>query len=112
MTQMGHTFGNLIGVDTAGLNEKMRPLVPGFAAMGDTGMGEMGEMSMDVPPNSLPMAGGRGPFGAITMGGMFTMLKVRERLEGNRDPGWYRSPPESQADVASPADLKRDGIEL
>jgi FtsP/CotA-like multicopper oxidase with cupredoxin domain len=112
MTQMGHTFGNLIGVDTAGLNKKVRPLVPGYMAMGNTGMGEMGQMGMGVPPNSLPMVGGSGPFGYITMGGMFTMLKVRDHLEGSGDPGWFKSPPGTQADVAPESDLKRDGIEV
>ncbi|HWB98738.1 MAG TPA: copper oxidase [Bryobacteraceae bacterium] len=112
MTQMGHTFGNFIGVDTTGLNKKVRPLVPGYMAMGDTGMGDMGEMGMGVPPNSLPMVGGDGPFGYITMGGMFTMLKIREKLEGTGDPGWYKGPAATQADVAPEADLKRDGIEV
>jgi len=112
MTQMGHTVGNLIGVNTTGLNEKMRPLVPGYMAMGGTGMGDVGEMGMGVPPNSLPMVGGAGPFGTITMGGMFTMLKIREKLEGTGDPGWYQGPAATQADVAPEADLKRDGIEV
>jgi hypothetical protein len=26
------------------------------------------------------------------MGGMFTMLKVRDELAGDADPGWYRQP--------------------
>jgi len=112
MNQMGHTFGNLIGVDTAGLNGEMRPLVPGYMAMGESGMGDMGEMGMRVPPNSLPMVGGPGPFGYITMGGMFTLLKVRERLEGGGDPGWYQGPAATQADLAPPEELARDGIEV
>ncbi|HWB99905.1 MAG TPA: hypothetical protein VG672_24525, partial [Bryobacteraceae bacterium] len=33
-------------------------------------------------------------------------------LEGSGDPGWYKGPPETQADVAPAADLKRDGIEV
>jgi hypothetical protein len=79
--------------------------------MGTAGMGDMAEMSMAVPKNSLPMAGSRGPFGAITMGGMFTILKVRDGITSYDDPGWYASP-EKPADVADPAELKRDGIEL
>ena len=35
------------------------------------------------------MAVGQGPFGQIEMGGMFTLLKVRPRLRGDADPGWY-----------------------
>ena len=31
------------------------------------------------------------------MGGMFTVLKVRERLNGYEDPGWYEHPAGTQA---------------
>src|SRR6266516_2494457 len=49
----------------------------------------------------------------ITMGGMFTLVKVREELPADgSDPGWYKSPPGTLADHATEEDLKRDGIEL
>ena len=49
----------------------------------------------------------------ITMGGMFTILKVREVLPADgSDPGWYESPPGTLAELAPEEDLKRDGIEL
>jgi hypothetical protein len=40
------------------------------------------------------MMTGEGPFGALEMGGMFTVLKVRDGLKAGdyRDPGWYRHP--------------------
>ena len=40
------------------------------------------------------MMTGRGQFGAIEMGGMFTVVKVRDGLARNdyRDPGWYKHP--------------------
>jgi hypothetical protein len=40
------------------------------------------------------MMAGSGPFGAMEMGGMFTVLKVREGLARNdyKDPGWYKHP--------------------
>ena len=116
MTQMGHTFGNLIGIDTAGLDEKVRKLVPGYMTMGDTGMGDMAEMGMKNPPNSLPMVGGPGQYDYITMGGMFTLVKIRETLHEpdanglTPDPGWYESPPGTRALPATDADLRRDGI--
>jgi hypothetical protein len=49
---------------------------------------------MPLPANTLPMMDGRGPFGMLDMGGMFTTLKVREGLARGdyRDPGWYRHP--------------------
>ena len=113
MTQMGHQFGNIIGIDTDGLNKKMKKLIPGYMTMGASGMGDMGDMGMAVPKNSLPMVGGAGQYDYITMGGMFTMLKVRETLPADgSDPGWYKSPPGTLADVAPEADLKRDGINL
>jgi hypothetical protein len=81
--------------------------------MGQTGMAEMGDMGMPVPKNSIPMVGAKGPFDYITMGGMFTLLKVREKLENrNADPGWYRHPPGTVADKAQPGELERDGIKV
>jgi FtsP/CotA-like multicopper oxidase with cupredoxin domain len=113
MTQMGHTFGNLIGVNADGLNKEIRRLVPGYMTMGTTGMGDAGEMGMPVPPNSLPMVGGPGQHDTITMGGMFTILKVRDELPADgSDPGWYRSPAGTLAAPAADDDLQRDGIML
>ena len=113
MTQMGHQFGNVIGMNTEGLNEKMQKLVPGYMAMGDTGMGDMAEMGMRVPTNSLPMVGGQGQFDYITMGGMFTVLKVRDEIPADgSDPGWYKNPEGTVADAAPESDLKRDGVQL
>jgi hypothetical protein len=58
-------------------------------------MSGMQEMQMPLPENTLPMMAGDGPFGALEMGGMFTVVKVREGLahDDYRDPGWYRHPP-------------------
>jgi len=113
MTQMGHQFGNVIGMKTEGLGKQMNQLVPGYMAMGQNGMGDMGEMGMPVPKNSLPMVGGQGQFDYITMGGMFTILKVRDEIPADgSDPGWYQNPPGTVADIAPDADLKRDGTEI
>lgn len=111
MTQMGHHSGNVIGMNTDGLGREIGKLVPGYMSMGADGMGDMGSMGMPVPKNSLPMVGEQGQFDYITMGGMFTILKVRDEIpEGNADPGWYRNPPGTVSDVATADDLKRDGI--
>ena len=58
-------------------------------------MADMGEMEMPLPDNTLPMMTGDGPFGPIEMGGMFTVVKVREGLprDDTRIPGWYKHPP-------------------
>ena len=49
---------------------------------------------MPVPQNSIPMIGAEGPHGYISMGGMFTLLKVRrdQRPGDHRDPGDYQHP--------------------
>jgi hypothetical protein len=63
-------------------------------AMGTAGMAEMGAMEMPLPDNTLPMMTGTGPFGPMEMGGMFSVIKVRDAIarDDYRDPGWYRHP--------------------
>ena len=107
MNQMGHDAPNLVGANTQGLDERVGRVVPGYMTMGSTGMGEMHKMQL--PANSISMLGGDGPFGLIDMGGMFTIVKVRERL-GDQDPGWYEHPAGTVAGKASADDLARDGI--
>ncbi len=94
MGPMGHGTANMIGARQDHLEERMIKLVPDFMVMGNHGMGDMGEMEMPLPDNTLPMMTGSGPFGALAMGGMFTVFKVRKGL-GPRDftdPGWYTQP--------------------
>jgi manganese oxidase len=110
MNQMGHVGPVMIGADARRLNESVQHLVPGLMTMGTTGMHEMGEMQMPVPQNSIVMRGGEGPFGHIEMGGMFTILKVRESMTTYEDPGWYDHPPGTVAEHAEPEELRRDGI--
>jgi FtsP/CotA-like multicopper oxidase with cupredoxin domain len=95
MNAMGHDVPTMIGVDHRGVAEKILRLVPDYMVMGERGMADMGEMEMPLPDNTLPMmAGGGGPFGSMEMGGMFTVVKVREGLGRNdyKDPGWYKHP--------------------
>jgi FtsP/CotA-like multicopper oxidase with cupredoxin domain len=112
MNQMGHELPNMIGVDASGVEAKARHVMPGYMAMGKDGMGDMALMDMAVPKNSIPMVGGKGPFDAITMGGMFTILKVRDEVEEGKDPGWFSHPPGTVADVATASELSRDGISV
>jgi hypothetical protein len=112
MNQMGHGIPNMIGVEPAGIDRKVRPLLPDYMTMGQTGMADMGEMGMRVPENSIPMVGGAGKHDYITMGGMFTVLKVRDVLASYADPGWYENPPGTLASPATPADLDRNGIRV
>ncbi|MGE5522416.1 MAG: multicopper oxidase domain-containing protein, partial [Rhodospirillaceae bacterium] len=80
MNAMGHEVPTLIGVDHRGVAEKISKLIPDYMVMGDRGMADMGAMEMPLPDNTLPMMSGRGPFGAMEMGGMFTVVKVRDGL--------------------------------
>lgn len=91
MNQMTHGLPIMLGVDQSKTEKAIEKLLPGYMAMGEKGMGE--RMPMDAPPNSIPMAGGKGPFGEIDMGGMFTIVKVRDNLKNYKDPGWYKYPP-------------------
>jgi FtsP/CotA-like multicopper oxidase with cupredoxin domain len=112
MNQMGHSIPNMVGVKAGGLDQKVDKLLPGYMTMGETGMGDMSNMQMSVPRNSIPMIGGQGEFGAIDMGGMFTLLKVREGIIGYDDPGFYKHPAGTVAEAASEADLRQDGIDV
>jgi hypothetical protein len=112
MNQMGHGMPNMVGVAPGNVDEQIRPLLPGYMTMGHTGMGEMATMRMPVPKNSIPMRGGEGPFGHIDMGGMFTVLKVRQGLTNYDDPGWYAHPPGTVADMAGSDELRRDDVHV
>src|SRR5581483_11599184 len=64
--------------------------------------------------NTIAMKGLTGPFrDYISMGGMMTILKVRDRLKSyDEDPGWYEHPAGTVAMQASESELARDGITL
>lgn len=110
MNQMGHGVPNLLGIRTGDLDKKMRAFLPGYMTMGNTGMGDMAQMGMKVPRNSIPMLGMQGQFSYIDMGGMFTILKVRDGIATYDDPGWYQNPPGTVAVAATAEELRRDGI--
>jgi FtsP/CotA-like multicopper oxidase with cupredoxin domain len=94
MNQMGHGLPNLLGIDAATTQGRLNELTPGTMVMGATGMGDMSEhqQMMAVPRNSVAMRGGDGPYGPIEMGGMFTVVKIRDDMDYDRDPGWYQQP--------------------
>jgi FtsP/CotA-like multicopper oxidase with cupredoxin domain len=95
MNAMGHTTRNFVGADQKALAKAVRRLVPEYMPMGSNGMAEMGAMEMPMPANTLPMMTGSGQFGPMEMGGMFTVIKVRDGLAPHdyRDPGPYNHPP-------------------
>jgi len=96
MNAMGHEVKTFIGVDKRDLVKTIRRIAsPDYMPMATAGMADMGEMEMPMPDNTLPMMTGFGQFGPIEMGGMFTVVKVREGLAPGdyKDPGWYKHPP-------------------
>jgi hypothetical protein len=97
MNAMNHDIPNLLGVDQNKTTTRVSDLVPGYMEMGSSGMHDMTGMQMPLPKNTLPMMAGDGPYGAIAMGGMFTLVKVRENLTSYADPGWYQQPPGTSA---------------
>jgi hypothetical protein len=110
MMQMGHGLPNMVGADTRKLDRRMSRAMPDYMTMGTTGMGGMGEMPMPMPPNSLPMRGGSGPFSYIDMGGMFTILKVRDDPSTADPNGWFQNPAGTVAGPASAEKMRADGI--
>jgi hypothetical protein len=107
MNAMGHDVPNVLGADIAQSEAAIKQLLPGYMAMGTNGMAEHADHSamghMKGPANTLPMMMGKGPHGNLEMGGMFTVIKVREQLAANdyRDPGWYESPKGTIASMVS-----------
>ena len=109
MNAMGHKLPTMIGVEQADLAKKINRLMPDYMSMGQHGMADMAEMEMPLPDNTLPMMTGQGPFGGVSMGGMFSVLKVRrDQAPGDySNPGWYKHPAgtvatEYQGEVAAP----------
>jgi hypothetical protein len=109
MNAMGHEIPNPIGADLRGVGARISRLVDGYMAMGTTGMADHAEHAehLPAPANTLPMMTGTGPFGAIEMGGMFTVIKIRSGIESYEDPGWYEHPPGT---VAWKTDAPPDGL--
>ena len=94
MNVMNHDVPNVLGVDQSNVGPKISKLVPGYMPMGETGMAEHASHAshMSGVRNTLPMMAGDGPFGPIEMGGMFTVMKIREGITSYEDPGWYEHP--------------------
>ena len=98
MNPMGHELTNPVGVDQSQVTERIRNHLPNYMPMGAGGMSEHQQHTdaghMPGPANTLPMMAGKGPYGNLEMGGMFTVIKVRDSLgpDDFADPGWYQAP--------------------
>ena len=110
MNAMGHDVKTFIGTPQKDLTKAIRKLVPDYMPMGSAGMAEMGSMEMPMPDNTLPMMTGFGQYGPLEMGGMFSVVKVREDVAPGdyKDPGPYKHPPgtvayEFKGDVPEPS---------
>lgn len=97
MNAMGHKIPNMLGVKQP--ESQIQKVLPGYMAMGESGMAEhqvhtdMGHMP--GPENTLPMMMGEGLYGKLEMGGMFSMIRVRDQLGDKAD--LYRAPEGTQA---------------
>jgi len=112
MNQMGEQFPNMLGMDIGDLDEKIQQLIPGYMSLGTTGMRDMTESGMPIPPNSIPMLGFDGQFGNTVLGGMANILRVRENIETYKDPGPYKFPEGSVAAPPTEEELERDRIKI
>jgi hypothetical protein len=117
MNQMQHDIPNLTGIDKQGIEERIQSFFPNFMGlMNINGMGDMFEMygssqkmkmeSKIKFPSNLSPIGSPGPFGVIELGGMFTILKVRDHLTNYADPGWYQHPPGTVAERVSHSSME------
>lgn len=111
MNAMGHDIPNPLGVKQRDLDPQIAKHLPGYFSMGEQGMAEHQvhtDMAFhDTPENTLPMAMGKGPYGNLEMGGMMTVLKVRDGLRDYRDPGFFEAPAGTRARrVSSDPDFK------
>ncbi|HWV14303.1 MAG TPA: copper oxidase [Cellvibrio sp.] len=95
MNAMGHGIPNMLGVKQP--EAQINAILPEYMAMGENGMAE--DMHMRGPDNTLPMMMGKGRYGNLEMGGMFTLIKVRDQLSGNSlgSQEWYQPPKGTQA---------------
>ncbi len=116
MNAMGHDVPTMIGVDHREVVKKITNLIPDYMVMGERGMADMAEMTMEIPHNTAPMMTGEGPFGGVEMGGMFSVVKVRkDQKPGDySNPGWYKHPEgtvafEVSGSVADPLRFKAEG---
>lgn len=109
MNGMEHNIPNLIGVNQKEVEAKIQKILPQYRAMGSSGMGEMFDRhqhhQMEGPSNYLKM-GSPGQFGIIELGGMFTVLKVRDGISSYHDPGWYQNPPGTVAGPVSRSEVR------
>jgi FtsP/CotA-like multicopper oxidase with cupredoxin domain len=110
MNAMSHSVPNMLGVEQDDLARQIGALVPQYMNM--PGVMPSMPMNMQLPPNTLAMMAGNGPYGNIEMGGMFTVMKIRADLAHGdyADPGWYRAPAGTRAHLwegESPPEQRR-----
>ena len=97
MNAMGHGVPNMLGVKQP--EAQLNKVLPNYMAMGESGMAEHQEHTdmghMPGPENTLPMMMGEGRYGKLEMGGMFSMIRVRDQLGAQAD--LYEPPEGTQA---------------
>ena len=110
VNQMGDKFPNMLGMPAREFDQKMQQLIPGYKTLGTTGLKDMAQSGMPIPPNSIPMLGYDGPYGNTVLGGMANILRIRKETDNYQDPGPYAFPRGSMAAPALPSEIRRDDI--
>ena len=100
----------MMGVDSKGLDQRIKRLLPGYMTMGQSGMGDMARCACPCRRTASRWSAGAGRSTRSPWAACSRIVKVRDGLTSYEDPGWYKHPPGTVADVAKPDELKRDGI--
>lgn len=95
MIGMEHGLPNMLNVDQGPALEAVHKVLPDYMPMGQAGMSGM-HHTVSIP-NYIGMGHMEGPWGSIEMGGMFTLVRVRNGLTDYQDPGWYPHPTDTVA---------------
>lgn len=112
MNQMSHDLPNMVGADTSDVDSRIRDLIEGFSmSHGTKGMpNDMTRTGLPIPDNSIPMLGKKFQFGQTVMGGMATVLRVRDDLDSYEDTEPYDFSDQSMAEPVSRDEMIEDGI--
>lgn len=110
MIQMGHVLPNLVGVDAAVVNEKLRSVFPDYPIAAKIRVNAEAHASEAIPPNRILIFGSPDPIRAPNMGCMGTVLEVRDGFDESAEPPRYDHPKGSVKGAAPTEELATDKV--